>query len=335
MPPPKPAQPGKSNAFFEEVARLDRGIADRWKLRARNDPKYRLKGADVEFIVLPLLRKERQVNERHAAALMKLLGGAEFTDEGLIHLRVFIQVAEDGSYLMAGATPLVSANELKPVNNALGMGTVAGITFKSPGTGLSYSPSQYRAIQALIAKNDIAVLEVRLAGLEKFAGLVVGGTYVSDINRLFVYQHASPAQLTIIVVHEVTHAIQDWRNVRTTMKYAEADAYIAGAVADLSLRTGKPTLAGPVFDPAIAAARLVIGGEAVSGNAAWEAAYKAVVADVAKSPVYKKVKDIRLETIQKGEGNREKDKFDALLTGIEMKQRDENFAAMAAEQMNP
>ena len=65
----------------------------------------------------------------------------------------------------------------------------------------------------------------------------------------------------MMIVHEATHAIQDWQDVAAKNKYIEADAYIAGAVADLA-QGGNVVAAqtGLIYPAATSAAKLVLAG---------------------------------------------------------------------------
>src|SRR5262249_18908663 len=116
---------------------------------------------------------------------------------------------------------------------------------------------------------------------------------------------------------EVTHAIQDWQDVSLKNKYAEADAYIAGAVADLA-QGGKAaaTLSGKIYAPAAKAAEFVVGGKANGNDSGWTAAYKAVLKDVETSKEYIPSNEKMFERSEKGEGTREKDQMDKIMAAI-------------------
>ena len=293
-----------ASPLYEELLKLDRGIAERWKKRARDNPKHKLTIDDVDFIVFPLA-KQAAIYERQSAALMKLLGGAEFADAGLVELRVFVELADERLGLFrAGADPLITPDELKFINNAFGMGVIGRINFKSPKTGLAYGVGSFLAIQQLIAESRIIVLQIRTSGLSTMMRGI--GRYTSDANWLYMYDAGTPDAQTMTIVHEAAHAFQDWRDAKTILhKHAEADAYIAGAVADHATGTGKQSLAGPIYDVAYKTARLVVDRQAVPSNADWIKGYDDVVAEVEKSPLYVKVKDLALVTTEKGQGSEE------------------------------
>jgi hypothetical protein len=336
MSPPVPTKHGANSQFYEELKVLDRGIAERWRARTHDRPEFVLDGPDVEAIVRPLIHKGGMISRAQAAAIMKLLVEVKFTGGGVAVLKVWLEFAQSDGRFNDAADPLTSEGDLAAIFNAIGMGAVSFVNFVSPGTGLAYAPSAYLAIQKLIANGDIVVLEVKIGGLEKKADLPIRAAYRSDLNKLFVYQSLTPAAKTVMLVHECTHAIQDWRDVRAKMKFTEADAFIAGAVAELSLHGGHPLFVGAIVDEAIAAARIVMNGPAVLDNKAWVDAYAAVVTAVENSEAYKGVADVGMLSVQKGESSHEKDLMTVLEMGIEMKQKQDAavFASWAKSAWN-
>ena len=124
------------------------------------------------------------------------------------------------------------------------------------------------------------------------------------------------------IVHEATHSIQDWADVSAKNKYIEADAYIAGVVADLA-QGGKGTadLTGWVWTPAKEAAKLVLAGKASANDKAWTDAYDAVVKEVESDDDYKTSNEEMFDPKRKKEGKREKDQFDKILAELAKKTR--------------
>jgi hypothetical protein len=308
MAPNKPGSPAKvkePDALFKELADLDVGIAERWQecARAHGNRKFKLKEDDVKAILFSLLSKDRAVTEKQAKAIMLLVRSGAFSDDGFATLIAYVQIADKYGFLQPGASPLTTTAELKPILGALGMGMISKITFKSPGTGLSYSPSHYLAIKELIAKSKITVLEIRLGGLNIKVGLTTAGNYRTDQNFLYVLDGVPPNKKMPTIVHEVTHAIQDWRDVRTLCKYAEADAYIAGAIADQTMTGGDLAHGGPMFEAAANAARKVIKGQTDQSDQSWTRAYDDVAAEVEKNPGYASVANEAFQTTEKDEGH--------------------------------
>jgi hypothetical protein len=320
MAPPKPAKPDNANKFFDDLKSLDPGVADRWKARSHGNQNFALDGPDVEAIVKPMIHKRGLISQRKAAALMKLVVEAKFTPPGMGVLQIWLAFAQSDGRMDIAAEPLA---DLKPIYNCLGMGTVGRINFVSPGTNLTYAPGRYLAVRQLIEQSKIAVLEVKLGGLEQKVDLPIKANYVSDKNRLYVYQSQTPIQRTVTVIHECTHAIQDWRDVRAVMKFTEADAFIAGTVADIARGTDTLAFTNPIIEKAVVAAREVIDGPAILTNTAWTNAYKGVVTAIESSEEYKDVANVPMQTKERGEGSKESDEMDVIVTAIEKKQREE------------
>jgi hypothetical protein len=192
------------------------------------------------------------------------------------NLYTYIVIAYEQDFFFAGsAKPLIECADLQPIYAALGMGNIGKINFVSPGTRLAYTPNLYGTIRWLVNQGQIRVFEVDAAAL-----LSRVSNYRSDINRLILYKGLAPQLSIMSIVHEVTHAIQDWRNLVSGHKYIEADAYIAAAVAALSTDPNCAFLEYPAQKPA---AKLVLAGQAFGTNTAWIQAYadvrKAVEAD--------------------------------------------------------
>jgi hypothetical protein len=192
------------------------------------------------------------------------------------------------------------------------MGVVGKITFWSPGSGLTYTPLLYAAIKELIARQQIWVYEVAAGALRPYLNL--GGEYRSDINRLIVYTGPAPVEMNILIVHECTHAIQDWLDLTNLHKeHAEADAYIAQTVAAHAQGQTKSTMDPPIGDVVDEAAKVVIDGKAnAGGDSEWISAYYKVVEAVLKDPTFAYLKHAKqkkaiFRTTQEGEGSRERD----------------------------
>jgi hypothetical protein len=323
MAPPKSAKPDNANKFFDDLKSLDAGVAGRWKARSHGNQNFVLDGPDVEAIVRPMIHNLGLISQRKAAALMKLVVEVKFTPGGMGAFQVLLAFAQSDGRMEIAAEPLA---DLKPIYNCLGMGTIARINFVSPGTNLTYAPGRYLAVRQLIEQSKIAVLEVKLGGLEQKVDLPIKANYVSDKNRLYVYQSLTPIQRTVIVVHECTHAIQDWRNVRAVMKFTEADAFIAGTVADIARGADTLAFTNAIIEKAVIAAREVIDGPAILTNTAWTNAYRGVVTAIENSEEYKEAANVPMQTKENGEGSEESDAIDVIVTAIEKKQREDSAA---------
>jgi hypothetical protein len=306
--------------FYDELAAFDRGIADRWKSRTRDDPKFKLQPRDIDAILDPLMKPNGTISEKQTEAIEKLMLDAECTNEALAVMQVYIKIGVEAGLFQNGGDVLVTPDEFRPVTNALGVGMTGKIAFKSPGTNFSYVPGHYQAILSLINKSKIFVFEVRLHSLDIFARTQTVGQYRTNENYLYIFAGRTPAETAMTIVHEVTHAIQDWQDISAKNKHVEADAYIAGAVADIS-QGGKGTAAqaGKIYSPAMEAAKLVVDGKASGDDKAWTDAYKAVLKDVAANDEYKKTNEQMFDPTRKAEGTREKDQMDAIMAAIAKK----------------
>src|SRR5262245_37671576 len=195
-------------------------------------------------------------------------------------------VLENGEALYRGAGSYVMGDDLEPIYRALDVGTIGRIQFSSPGTGISYTPAHYRAMAMLVRQGEISVVRIKDKGLT-FQNLRTMAQYDSEANRLLLLDGAPEHLKFNVLVHEFTHAIQDWLNGMFWLdKHIEADAYIAGAVASHAR--------GPYFPPGDdrfalsyhVAAPLVLSGKATWGNKPWERAYQRVVDSLDQDPFY-------------------------------------------------
>lgn len=313
-----------SSKFYDELAALDRGIANRWKARSRDNPKYELKLKDMEAILEPLLfnNPSKKITDNQIKAIAKLVTEVEWTLEAGLAAQTYVQLAVKYGFMARGGQVLVTPDELRDVTNALGMGMTGKIAFKSPRTNFSYVPGHYQVILDLISKHEIIVTKVHMHGMEIFGDLKTEASYASDENRLATYQLNTPAKDAMFIVHEATHSIQDRADVSAKNKYIEADAYIAGVVADLAQRgKGTADLTGWVWTPAKEAAKLVLAGKASADDKAWTDAYDAVVKEVESDDDYKTSNEQMFDPKRKKEGKREKDQFDKILAELAKKTR--------------
>ena len=265
--------------------------------------------------MLPLFRAG-SISEQQAKAIVTLLAKTKFTNDAMLDLVGYIQIADTrGLFLKGAATPLITPTQLESFNNAIGFGNVAKISFVSPKTGLIYVPLKYLAIKEFVANADIHVFEISISTLNTIGSLKVG-VYASDKNRLVLYNGVSHNKRTRAIVHEVTHAIQDWSDVVTIHKYAEADAYIAGGVVDHILGA-EPDKTDILFWTAYKAAQLVMDGKARSINDKWKSAYNLVVQAVEKSPDYKTIAKAQWSMAETG--GEEKKRMDLILATLVQK----------------
>ena len=110
------------------------------------------------------------------------------------------------------------------------------------------------------------------------------------------------------LVHEGTHVIQDWEDVSSFAHHNEADAFIAGTVAELTLYPDALET-DDVRKTSRAAAKMVIDETAIDSHKDWQRAYENVVTAVGRR--YKKYGQ-RERRGEKGEGASERTKYQAL-----------------------
>lgn len=255
------------SALYDQVAALDKGVADRWKAQTHDNPKHGLTADDVDAIISPLLKTKKgtaKISKAQAEAIVTLLRGTTFAKGGLDRLRFWIQFAERSIALDLRG---LFDDELTPIYHALAIG--AHISFTSPGTKIAYAPHDYMATVQLIKQDKIMVFKAEMSDLTIFTQK--DGEYRSNLNMLIIYSKIDSDAFTQTVVHESTHAIQDWRDVTTRRRFIEADGYIAGSTTVDEPFDGELQLA------AFKASRFVNERKALSGNKDWQKAYENVV----------------------------------------------------------
>lgn len=303
--------------LFDQIAALDKGIADRWKARTHDNPQHKLTPADVDAIMSPLLKTAKKesakITEPQAEAIVKLVRETGVEQGAIDRLRFWVQFAEDS--LALDLRPLVSADELAPINHSLAIGSK--ISFSSPGSKINYAPHDYVAIAELVKKKKIMVFQANMSDL--FVLTKDDGEYRSDFNMLIVYDKTDNAAFTSTIVHESTHAIQDWLDIGMLRHFAEADAYIAGFST-----LEKQQFAGDLADAAFRASRFVIDRNAQASNKAWQKAYADVVKAYDDSHSDGRVLDSHTE-----KGETESDQYKAIIAEID--QRDREFREWAAD----
>jgi hypothetical protein len=208
--------------------------------------------------------------------------------------------------------PIVDEKQLQQIANLLSNGVVSRITFKSPGTKITYAPFDYIAVGQLIVNRDVKVFVSHTGGLSTLADDVA--TYQSDLNYFMIYG-MDPRKRRVAIVHEATHVIQDWEDVSSLAHQDETDAFIAESVAELSLYPdSRDPNDGDLEKKALAAAKMVIDKTAID-NRDWQRAYENLVTAIGRR--YKKY-GVRMIAVEKGEGASERTRFTELLQQINM-----------------
>jgi hypothetical protein len=304
--------------LFDNLTALDRKLADRWKIRTRDNVRHILTPADIDFILRDLIRSARTTditaNQGSAIIMMYNASVAANSDKSgaafdrIVH---YVNIWEKAFRL--NLQPIVDQGQLQRVADFLGNGDVSKITFKSPGTNISYAPSDYIAVGQLIINRDVKVFISLTGGLSTLANDVA--QYISNFNYFIIYG-MEPRKRRLAIVHEATHVIQDWEDVTSLVHHNEADAFIAESVTDLALfPDSRDPDDSDLEKKALAAAKMVIDKTAIDSNKDWRRAYENVVTAVGRR--YKKYgkRDIAVE---RGEGASERTKFSELLQQITM-----------------
>ena len=240
-------------------------------------------GVDFADLVFTKVMKDTKIITKEAEALVVLIENDVFSDAARQHLIARL-AKESGDAVERGATRLTKGNaDLNRFNSAFEMRIVRSITFWSPGTLHWYRPLHYLAIRQLVESESITVWSMDTAGLSRYVSFGFSGEYIHAANAFIINRDRMTDKITL--VHEATHAIQDWRDFVSDVKFLEADAYIAEAVVASELN--------PVFMSAEARwaidgdlVDMVVNNAATQGNKKWETIYKDMVTQVMRDPIY-------------------------------------------------
>lgn len=309
-------------ALYDKVAAFDRGIADRWKTRTREVMSHRLTVDDINAIFGPVFAGRGGLKKEHGQATIALLdldhGGVGMTRDAVVRIRKLISDADYADRF--NLAQLTTDADLVNVNHALGNDVIGKIMFKSPGTLISYAPTDYLTIRELISQKYISVFQARTGGMTLLSSLK--GYYREKDDKLVLFEFVDPVLRDGFIVHEVTHAIQDWKDVKSKALVAETDAFIAQAIAVRTMTGLTPTDASEkVFDDA---ALIAIAGNGRPGNRQWEDAYSASI-DVVKATYEEKPPLVHTEK------QKESDIFARVLSHVEMMEQARQSAARSAE----
>jgi hypothetical protein len=308
----------------------DVGIAKAYAdaLAARKNPGDPIDRAGAEKILDRVLdgkeaKGKPAITPDEAVALTLLLEYAVFSPDAdaVFQQRLFTLTADKDipivAALMEGAAERLKGDKLKAITKQLDIAAIGNLNFYSVGLKHTYSPHQYMAIAQLMAakKNGIEVYAVKDNGLMmKFADL--GGTYRSDANRLLLFQSNQEVLLKVLIVHEVTHAVQDWLDLPTTdVNAIETDGYIAGAMV-LKAHSMKPSGPGAYKVAHENTSQIILDGQATESNQAWITAYNLVKDEVAKDPL-----NANRAMPEDTKGPSEKDAMNKILASLQKKKQ--------------
>ena len=161
--------------LFDSLTALDRKLADRWKIRTRDNAKHILTPADIDFILSDLIKSARTTDitaNQGSAIIMMFNASANSGKSGAAFDRIvhYVNIWEKAFRL--NVQPVVDKGQLQQLADFLGNGVVSRITFKSPGTNISYAPFDYIAVGQLIVNREVKVFISQTGGLSTLADRV-------------------------------------------------------------------------------------------------------------------------------------------------------------------
>jgi hypothetical protein len=267
--------------LYDELVVLDANLARYYRYLKERHPHRKLNKKEAHEIFAGGLMDGDEITANEAKALALLIKNDQFDRAALKYLKKEAMDIET-AYALAkggGAKPL-HGDQLKKFDAALGMHIVGGIHFTNPQTGSSYNPCAYQVVKELVHQDEIRVYEFPHGKLD--------GGYNQFINVLVIYNDTDRKEKIDTIVHEMTHAIQDWRDINLPVEHAEADAYIAGSVAfDKVGGTRAKGGTGPAEVAFNEALPLIKAGKANSlKNHDWIKAHHKVVDAIKNDPNY-------------------------------------------------
>src|SRR5262245_23999543 len=156
--------------LFDDLTALDKKIADRWKIRTRDNDKHVLSVKDVDYILDDVIKSARttDITEKQGSAIVMLANAsiaanAEKSAPAIDRITYYVNIWEKAFRLNLKA--FVRDDELRPIADFLRNGAVSKVIFKSPGTNISYTPFDYMAVGKLILKRDVTVFQSMTGGL--------------------------------------------------------------------------------------------------------------------------------------------------------------------------
>ncbi|WP_315836609.1 hypothetical protein [Bradyrhizobium prioriisuperbiae] len=278
--------------FYHDLRALDPGIADRWRFATNDDPNRKL---DFETMVKIVGWSRKKEFNKKGQKVNRLVQGDEFNgnqakaivllldkmtnekDAKDIFVTTLRKLDEEGRLL--ARKWVFSPDGAKRITDLI-FSCAHALSWHSPGSRFSYTPLQYSAVGELIKTHEIDVVEYSSGGLDRV--LPIAAQYDAEVNLLKIDLSRSDAEKRYFLFRELTHAVQDWYDLKVIKLFVESDAYIGGAVA--ARTSGQRLFKGrPLYDAAFAAAEFVFSKDTSPSNVNWIYAYGAVVTEVKKS----------------------------------------------------
>lgn len=271
------------NATYNKLVALSAPVADAFRSGAPDGISTKDLQAIVAAIVDGTSAKGGDISPEEAEALTVIIDSGALDPDAARLLSFSINDEQGLVKLFNGAGTFLDKTDkqLSGVYAAIAVTNTGNIKFKSPRSGFTYNPTQYQAIAEFVKKGEIQIFLLDERGLlERTQG--PNGVYSPEANQLMLMKDSKGDYFEpSLIVHELTHAIQDYYDVDSLVKYVEADAYIAQTVAF------RPN----VQNSFTRAADIIVAGGAMKDDQAWVDAYDKVVAKVEADKTYSTRKD--------------------------------------------
>jgi hypothetical protein len=216
--------------LLDKLKALDDPIAKKYVALTKDDPKVQIdpKGANE---ILKVTRKDKKITDKELDAIILLIQMDVFTTDAkkVVEQGIITELTKVTLKDPEAKGRLLNADEVNQVFSALSM-AAANVNFVSNGTFISFDAAKYEAIKVLIKQNDIMLVAANYP--KRPAGLK--GEYHAASNIMFIFEGGSGGATIDApnIVHELTHAIQDFSDIYYYTKNVETDAYIAETVCE-------------------------------------------------------------------------------------------------------
>jgi hypothetical protein len=277
--------------LLQNLTRLDPDVARKYYDITRDDPAAVIGKDDIVNLFEVAASHDNKIGDRDVQALIQIISTARFSDDGKTALLLLLANAQVMEALGRGVGVPVDTDEKRRIlYDALALGARA-VNFKSPETHVEYNAAEYGAMRDLIKSGDIISIAVCDHGMvygspgtrpanTSTEGYVASYDPNTDPPTLYLFQGMPATGALSWMVHEFSHAIQDWNDDKSARKFREADAYIAQGLSN-AVETGRPV---PNSHPAKRCVDIVLSGSATSRNPGWAEAYRTFADVVAQTP---------------------------------------------------
>lgn len=276
--------------LFKQLKLLDPDLARVYFNLTRDDPKAVIDQDGVSQIFGQALDKDNAITKKELDAIILIVQNCNFDQDAIKFELMAITDAVVMEALGKGVgTRLKTDTELADVYKALDL-AANSVSFKSPGTSISYDASKYKAVRKLVADGDIIVIAVKDGGIVfgniRPKGAPAAGAFAAynpstDPPTVFMFEGGPSVGRLATIAHEFTHGVQDFVNDPSPVKYRETDAFLAQALTFIK-ETGK---AIQKSNPFAGLAEMVLSGKATAANKDWTKAYEDVATVVGGDPL--------------------------------------------------